>query len=96
MRLCNTNCFGYILLGEAMALTFKDIKNGYITISKTINNHGNRELGTPKTKSSNRKIWIDKVLERDLLNLKKYILKNILLIIIFLFLVVKNLFHLLQ
>ena len=56
MRLCNTNCFGYILLGEAMALTFKDIKNGYITISKTINNHGNRELGTPKTKSSNRKI----------------------------------------
>ena len=57
--------------GEAMALTFKDIKNGYITISKTINNHGNRELGTPKTKSSNRKIRIDKVLERDLLNLKK-------------------------
>ena len=56
--------------GEAMALKFKDIKNGYITISKTINSHGNRELGTTKTNSSNRTIRIDKVLERDLLNLK--------------------------
>lgn len=56
--------------GEAMALKFKDIKNGYITISKTINSHGNRELGTTKTSSSNRTVRIDKVLERDLLNLK--------------------------
>lgn len=57
--------------GEAMALKFKDIKNGYILISKTINSHGTRELGTTKTSSSNRKIRIDKVLERDLLNLKE-------------------------
>lgn len=57
--------------GEAMALKFKDIKNGYITISKTINSHGNRELGTTKTNSSNRTIRIDKVLERDLLKLKE-------------------------
>ena len=57
--------------GEAMALKFKDLKDGYITISKTINSHGNRKIGTPKTNSSNRKIKIDKKLERDLLNLKK-------------------------
>lgn len=57
--------------GEAMAIQFKDLKDGYITISKTISSHGKREIGTPKTNSSNRKIKIDKVLERDLLNLKK-------------------------
>lgn len=56
--------------GEAMALHFEDLNNGYITISKTINSHGKREIGTPKTMSSNRKIKIDKVLERDLLSLK--------------------------
>jgi len=57
--------------GEALALKFKDLKNGYINISKTMNSHGKRDLGTPKTNSSNRMIAIDKVLERDLLNLKK-------------------------
>lgn len=57
--------------GEALALQFKDLKDGYITISKTINSHGKRKIGTPKTFSSNRKIKIDKILERDLLNLKK-------------------------
>lgn len=56
--------------GEAMALKFSDLSNGYINISKTINSHGKREIGTPKTLSSNRKIKIDKVLEKDLLNLK--------------------------
>lgn len=57
--------------GEAMALQFKDLKNGYISISKTMNSHGKREIGTTKTNSSNRIIKIDKILERDLLNLKK-------------------------
>lgn len=53
-----------------MALKFSDLKNGYITISKTISSHGKREIGTPKTSSSYRTIKIDKILERDLLNLK--------------------------
>lgn len=57
--------------GEAMALKFKDLSNGYINISKTINSHGKRDLGTPKTGSSNRSIKIDSILERDLINLKK-------------------------
>lgn len=56
--------------GEAMALKFKDLKDGYIIISKTINSHGKRELGTPKTNSSNRNIKIDKRLKNDLLHLK--------------------------
>lgn len=54
-----------------MALKFKDITNGYIIISKTIESHGKRQIGTPKTYSSNRKVNIDFVLERDLLKLKK-------------------------
>lgn len=57
--------------GEAMALKFKDLNNGYINVSKTMNSHGKRDLGTPKTFSSNRDIKIDKVLERDLLALKR-------------------------
>lgn len=57
--------------GEAMALKFSDLSNGYINISKTIDSHGKRQIGTPKTVSSNRKVRIDKVLEKDLLKLKK-------------------------
>ena len=39
-----------------------------------MNSHGNREVGTPKTLSSNRKILLDKLLEKDLVKLKrKYI-----------------------
>lgn len=57
--------------GEAMALKFKDLSDGYIDISKTINSHGKREIDTPKTLSSIRKVKIDKLLEKDLLNLKK-------------------------
>lgn len=56
--------------GEALALKFKDLKNGYINISKTIDSHGKRELGTPKTYTSNRTICIDKTLEKDLQALK--------------------------
>lgn len=56
--------------GEAMALKFKDLKNGYININKTISSHGKREITTPKTYSSNRSIKIDKKLEKDILKLK--------------------------
>lgn len=58
--------------GEAMALKFSDLKNGYISITKTIESHKKRSVGTPKTHSSVRKIKIDRHLELDLLNLKKY------------------------
>ncbi len=58
--------------GEAMALKFSDLKGDYIYITKTISEHGNREIGTPKTRSSIRKIKIDKFLKNDLLNLKNY------------------------
>jgi len=58
--------------GEALALKFSDLQGDYIYINKTINSHGNREIDTPKTTSSIRKIKIDKVLKNDLLSLKKY------------------------
>ena len=58
--------------GEAMALKFSDLQGEYIYITKTINEHGNREIDTPKTNSSIRKIRIDKILKNDLLRLKKY------------------------
>lgn len=57
--------------GEAIALQFSDLNNGYITISKTMNEHGKREISTPKTVSSIRKIRIDKKLEKDILHLKE-------------------------
>ena len=64
--------------GEAMALNFKDLSNGYIKVSKTIESHGKRNLTTPKTLSSNRLVAINRKLEKDLLNLKKiYINKGI-------------------
>lgn len=56
--------------GEAMALKFKDLSNGYIKVCKTIESHGKRVLTTPKTYSSNRNVKIDSKLEKDLLNLK--------------------------
>lgn len=52
--------------GETMALKFSDIKDNYITINKTIDEHGKREIGTPKTLSSNRVIYISNSLKRDL------------------------------
>lgn len=58
--------------GEAMALRFSDLNNDYIYINKTINSHCNREIDTPKSSSSIRKIKIDKILKNDLLSLKKY------------------------
>lgn len=58
--------------GEAMALTFNDIKGNYISINKTIDEHGNRSIGLPKTDSSIRIIEVDDTLKNDLLELKKY------------------------
>lgn len=57
--------------GEAMALKFSDIQGNYLIINKTIDSHGKREIGTPKTLSSNRKILISNQLKMDLFNLKK-------------------------
>ena len=58
--------------GEAMALKFSDLKDGYISITKNLTTKGGRNLDTPKNQSSIRKIKIDNVLYRDLLKLKKY------------------------
>ena len=58
--------------GEAMALRFSDLKGNYISINKTMNEHGKREITTPKTKNSIRTIIIDRRLKRNLLKLKKY------------------------
>ena len=58
--------------GEAMALKFNDIKNDLVIINKTIDEHGNREIGTPKTLSSNRSIRIDNKMKRRILELEKY------------------------
>ena len=58
--------------GEAMALKFSDLQGDYICITKTISEHGKREVSTPKSNASVRKIRIDKFLKNDLLKLKKY------------------------
>lgn len=57
--------------GEAMALKFSDLKSNYITINKTIDEHGKREFSTPKTISSYRTICIDNDLLLKLKKLKK-------------------------
>lgn len=57
---------------EAMALKFSDLQGDYISITKSIQRKGKRELDTPKNESSIRKIKIDKRLKYDLLELKKY------------------------
>lgn len=61
--------------GETMALRFSDLKDNYISITKTMDSHHHRTIGTPKTLSSIRNINIDNQLKKDLLKLKsKYIL----------------------
>ena len=57
--------------GEAMALRFSDINENVLSINKTIDEHGNREIGLPKTDSSIRDIVIDDTLKNDLINLSK-------------------------
>ena len=61
---------------EAMALKFSDLQDDYISITKSIQRKGNRELDTPKNLSSIRNIRIDKKLKKDLLKLKDYYTKK--------------------
>lgn len=68
--------FTGVRCGEALALTFNDLKDGYIFITKTIESHGKREITTPKTYSSVRQIKIDFKLEKDLLKLKTFYSSN--------------------
>lgn len=72
----NTMFYAGTRPGEAMALKFSDLQGSYLSINKTIHNHGDRELDTPKTISSIRKVKIDYFLKRDLLRLKKYYCKK--------------------
>ena len=58
--------------GETMALKFSDIKDDIVIINKTIDEHGKREIGTPKTLSSNRTVRIDNKLKRHIIELEKY------------------------
>lgn len=62
--------------GEAMALKFSDLDGNYLTINKSIQRKGNRDLDTPKNKYSIRKILITNRLKRNLLKLKEYYIKN--------------------
>lgn len=57
--------------GETFALQFKDIKNDYISINKTLTSHNGREFDFPKTYNSVRMIKLDKKLRNDILDLKK-------------------------
>lgn len=67
----NLMFFSGIRPGEAMALKISDLKGKYIIVNKTISSHGKREIGTPKTFSSIRKVKIDKYLVKDLNKLIK-------------------------
>lgn len=58
--------------GEAMALKFNDLSYRNISINKTIDEHGSRQISSPKTFTSNRTISIDKKLYKSILILKKY------------------------
>jgi len=57
--------------GETMALQFCDIKNGYISINKTLTSHYGRKFDIPKTQSSIRMVKLDKKMYKDLIALKK-------------------------
>lgn len=61
---------------EAMALKFSDLQGSYISITKSIERKGKREIGTPKNKSSIRKVRIDFILKHNLLKLKDYYIKK--------------------
>lgn len=62
--------------GEAMALKFKNYSKKEIKITSTIDEHGKREIGTPKTVSSIRSIYIDRKLDKDIKKLKEYYIKK--------------------
>ena len=58
--------------GETMALKFSDLDGKFISINKTIDEHGKRHVGTPKTLSSCRKIVLTKEVLDGILNLQAY------------------------
>lgn len=62
--------------GEAMALNFSDLKGNCLTVNKSIQRKGNREIDTPKNQYSIRKILITNRLKKDLLKLKDYYFKK--------------------
>ena len=62
--------------GEAMALKFSDLNKRILSITKTIDEHGTRQVSDPKTIKSVRNIEIDRKLNRDLLKLKTIYLKK--------------------
>ena len=57
--------------GETFALQFKDIKDDYVYITKTLTSHNGREFDLPKSFTSVRRIKLDRKLKKDILNLKK-------------------------
>lgn len=62
-------------LGEANALTFNDVEYDLIFINKTISKeiiNGKRQITTPKTKTSIRRIKIDNILVSEINELKEY------------------------
>jgi len=64
--------------GEALALTFADVKNGYATVNKTLTKEkfdGKRLTMKPKSKKSNRIIRLDFRLRLELYLLRKYYTK---------------------
>lgn len=62
--------------GEAMALKFENLGKKIVYIEHSIDEHGSREIDTPKTDSSKRAIFIDRKLYKSLLKLKKYYIKK--------------------
>ncbi len=52
--------------GETFVLQFKDIKNNYISINKTLTSHNGREFDLLKSYDSVRMIRLDKKLKTDL------------------------------
>lgn len=57
--------------GEAMAVKFSDLHDGYISINKNLTTKGGRNLDSPKNLSSIRDIKLDKFLYKELLELRK-------------------------
>lgn len=67
--------FTGIRIGEALALTFEDFNNDYLTINKTISKefyNGKRAVTLPKTKKSIRTILIDSKLSEEINALHEY------------------------
>lgn len=62
-------------LGECLALNFNDLNDNVINVNKTISKehiNGKRQITTPKTKKSIRKIHIDNILKNELIEIQQY------------------------